>query len=79
VSANVRDLVSWDTAKNGEKLDLEKQKILQKVIDSIHHKGKLMRFWATPNTKDAYKMLMKLGVDYIGSDKLSLLEGVLNQ
>lgn len=71
VSANVQQLVSW---KEGTRLTLEKQQILQKVVDSIHHRGKLIRFWATPNTKSAYKQLMELGVDYIGSDKLTLLE-----
>src|SRR5699024_7033944 len=52
VSANVQQLVSW----NKEKLSVEKQETLQKVIDSVHHKGKEIRFWATPNTASAYRM-----------------------
>ena len=43
MSANVQHLVSWGTAENGEKLSLEKQNILQKVIDSIYHKGKYQK------------------------------------
>lgn len=72
VSANIQQLVSWN--EDGDKLSLTEQRKVKKVIDSIHQKGKLIRFWATPNTERAYGKLMNLGVDYIGSDNLSLLE-----
>lgn len=76
VSANVQNLVSWI---NGESLSQSKQKILHHKIDSIHHKNKLIRFWGTPNTDQAYQMLMKLGVDYIGTDDLPRLECLLKE
>lgn len=71
VSANVQKLVSW---KLHEGLSLAEQHILQQVIDSVHQEHKLIRFWGTPNTNHAYRMLMRLGVDYINVDSLAKFE-----
>lgn len=76
VSANIQNLVSW---KTNEELSTDKQQIIKRVVDSIHRQKKLIRFWATPNTDMAYKMLMKLGVDYIGTDDLPRLECLLRE
>jgi len=76
VSANVQNVVSW---KRDEVLSEEKQDKLRKVIDHIHQKDKLIRFWATPNTEEAYRMLMKLGVDYIGTDDPVRIECLLRR
>lgn len=71
VSANVQNLVAW---KPHERLSSAQKHTLKQVIDSVHQKHKLIRFWATPNNDYTYKMLMKLGVDYIGADSLAKLE-----
>ena len=74
VSADVQKLVQWEA---GKPLDASQQHILRQVIDSVHQQHKLIRFWATPNTDQTYRMLMHLGVDYIGADSLAKLEFLL--
>ncbi|WP_138484743.1 alkaline phosphatase [Dyadobacter bucti] len=55
----------------------EKAKI-EKVIAEVHDKGKKIRFWATPDHINAWKMLMNLGIDYINTDKVQELGSYLN-
>lgn len=74
VSADVQQIVRWHAM---EALDAPRLQRLQQVVDSVHAQHKLIRFWATPNTDEAYHTLMKLGVDYIGTDNLPLLECLL--
>jgi alkaline phosphatase len=71
VSANVQKLLSW---KSGSELSSAQKYTLRKVIDNVHHKHKLIRFWATTNTDYAYRTLMKLGADYINVDSLVKFE-----
>lgn len=51
----------------GDKLSIEK------VIKQVHGQGKKIRFWATPDDINAWKMFMNLGVDYINTDKVDAL------
>jgi hypothetical protein len=76
VSVDVQNLVSWTKKKP---LNQTQQNRLRHVTDRVHHKNKLIRFWATPNTSRAYKMLMKLGADYIGTDDPARLECMLRK
>ncbi|GGC03877.1 alkaline phosphatase [Dyadobacter sediminis] len=46
---------------------------LEKVIRHVHDQGRKMRFWATPDHVNAWKMLMNLGVDYLNTDKVEEL------
>ena len=46
--------------------DLEK---VTHVVDSVHSLGKKIRFWAAPDTKTTWYEWVKLGVDYINTDK----------
>ncbi len=71
VSANVQSLVSW---KKDDTLSVSDKQLLQQTIDSVHHRNKLIRFWGTPNTNQAYQTLMDLGVDYINVDSLAKFE-----
>jgi hypothetical protein len=48
----------------------DRQKLKHK-IDSVHAAGKPIRFWAAPDTKEAWKQQVKLGVDLIGTDKIN--------
>jgi alkaline phosphatase len=50
---------------------------LQYVIDSVHHSGKKIRFWAAPDNEDSWKLQMKLGVDLIGTDEIQKLSQFL--
>ncbi|WP_040627613.1 alkaline phosphatase [Mucilaginibacter paludis] len=49
------------------------------AIDSVHHTGKLVRFWETPDTKSSWLAIMRLGVDIIGTDKIEELGDFLNK
>jgi alkaline phosphatase len=46
---------------------------LEEVIKNVHAQGKKIRFWATPDHVNAWKMLMNLGVDYLNTDKVEEL------
>ncbi|KEO71996.1 alkaline phosphatase [Anditalea andensis] len=46
----------------------EERQALKAVIDAVHQIGKPIRFWATPDSKTAWKALHELGVDYINTD-----------
>ena len=46
---------------------------LSKLIREAHHLGKPVRFWAAPDTADAWKELMNLNTDYINTDKVKEL------
>ena len=49
------------------------KKVLTNVIDSVHHAGKKIRFWAAPDNENSWLIQMKLGVDLIGTDQLQAL------
>lgn len=48
------------------------------VIDQAHKEGKKIRFWGCPDTKTAWNTFMKMGVDYINTDRPELIAGFLN-
>ncbi|MCE7053156.1 alkaline phosphatase [Algoriphagus sp. AGSA1] len=39
------------------------------TVEKVHQAGKPIRFWASPDSKSAWKALHDIGVDYINSDK----------
>src|SRR6056297_238303 len=57
------------TAWNGKgrltKEDLER---VTAVVEKAHSFGKPFRFWATPDSKTAWKAMVDIGVDYINTD-----------
>lgn len=46
---------------------------IKNTVDSVHNAGKKMRFWATPEGPTSWLALMKLGVDFIGTDEVEEL------
>ncbi|MDB6059228.1 MAG: hypothetical protein JWO95_3072 [Verrucomicrobiales bacterium] len=50
---------------------------LRRVVEDAHAKGKLVRFWAAPQTKDAWTELAADGVDLLNADDLAGLEKFL--
>ena len=52
---------------------------LKHVIDSTHTAGKPIRFWAAPDTEEAWQWQMKLGVDLIGTDAIEGLAAFLHK
>ena len=74
VSTSILDFVKWN--KEGIYSQNETSK-LRSFVDSVHHTGKMVRFWATPNTITSFKTMKDLGVDFMGSDDLKLLSSFL--
>jgi alkaline phosphatase len=65
---------------NGKGLIVKSErKKLEDLIASVHHKGKKIRFWATPDHINAWKILLTMGVDYLGTDYVDLLANYINK
>ncbi len=76
VSLSFKRYSAW---KGENTLEDNDKKILQHIVDSVHHAGKTIRFWAAPDNELSWKMQMKLGVDLIGTDKIDELASFLNR
>lgn len=70
ISTSILDFVKWNKAGIYNETEILK---LRNFVDSVHSVGKMVRFWATPNTLTSFKTLTDLDVDVIGSDSLLLL------
>ncbi|MCU0339851.1 MAG: phosphatidylinositol-specific phospholipase C/glycerophosphodiester phosphodiesterase family protein [Spirosomaceae bacterium] len=55
----------WST---NEELSKETQQKALEWVQKAHQQGKKIRFWATPDTPQAWQMLQSLGADWIGTD-----------
>lgn len=58
----------WD---GQQPLNQEMRSRIRTFVELQHAQNKLVRIWATPNTKLGYQTLKELGVDYIGTDDLA--------
>lgn len=75
-SANFRDYSNWDGIGN---IDSVSKMKLNHEIKKAHDSGKSIRFWNAPDNKNAWKMLMQLGVDFINTDKIEALANYLGK
>ncbi|MEO8961903.1 MAG: phosphatidylinositol-specific phospholipase C/glycerophosphodiester phosphodiesterase family protein [Ginsengibacter sp.] len=76
VSLSFERYSSW----KGEGVLPEKDKdVLGNVIDSVHQSGKKIRFWAAPDNENSWTTQMKLGADFIGTDKIKQLSEFLEK
>ncbi|MEX2112732.1 MAG: hypothetical protein WD845_06070 [Pirellulales bacterium] len=50
---------------------------LEQAVDKAHARGRRIRFWATPETVEAWTVLQSAGVDHINTDNLAGLEAFL--
>ncbi|MDQ6762976.1 MAG: hypothetical protein M3015_10170 [Bacteroidota bacterium] len=76
VSLSFERYSDWQGVNSPEDKD---KKILQQLVDSVHRKGKTIRFWAAPDTEDSWKMQKELGVDLIGTDEIDELAEFLKK
>jgi hypothetical protein len=74
VSANWTLLFRW--RGDGPMPDAEKRK-LREYVGKAHQHGRLVRFWATPESETVWAELRAAGVDLIGTDKLDELQKYL--
>jgi hypothetical protein len=44
---------------------------IQQLVQRVHHMGKLLRLWASPDSPNSWGRLQKLGVDIINTDKVA--------
>ena len=66
VSLSFKKFTGW----NGKgRLVAEDLEMVTSAINKAHSLNKPFRFWATPDTKTAWKALVHLGVDFINTDK----------
>ena len=74
-SENLRNITSW----RGEGDIITKEKVrLQEVIDSVHSLHKKIRFWNAPDNETAWTTFIKMGIDYINTDRINDLSEYLN-
>lgn len=66
ISLNFTNYSGWNGKGRLTREDLNK---VVSIIDKAHALGKPFRFWATPDSKSAWKALSDLGVDLINTDK----------
>ena len=65
ISLSFRSFTDWNGKGRLTKEDLEK---VSQVVARAHAFGKPFRFWATPDSKTAWKAMVALGVDYLNTD-----------
>lgn len=70
ISQSFTNYTKW----NGKGVLVKKEKeALEEAIRHVHGQGKKIRFWATPDEVNAWKMLMNMGLDYLNTDKVEEL------
>jgi alkaline phosphatase len=65
ISLSFRSFTDWNGKGRLTKEDLER---VATAVDVAHSFGKPFRFWATPDSKTAWKAMVGIGVDYINTD-----------
>lgn len=54
-----------------------RQAAARALADRLHAEGRKVRFWGTPEREVAWRSLLAMGVDYIGTDRVEDLDGWL--
>ena len=68
ISMSWLDHFQW---KGFGKIPKKQSVILDEIITAVHLEKKYIRFWATPDNKNAWAVLEHAGVDLINTDKIS--------
>lgn len=76
VSLRFANLSTW---KGEGKMKKDEKLRIRSTVDSVHKAGKEIRFWGSPDNHQAWKMLMKLKVDLIGTDKIAQLAAFIKR
>lgn len=75
ISSAMQQFTVW----NGiDPMQPEEQAKLRKFIDSVHNLKKPVRFWGNPDTELCWQTFIKLGVDYLNTDKPAEMANFLN-
>lgn len=74
ISENWKNHFKWNG--RGEFSKAEKAKLTQ-WIEKAHEQGRKVRFWATPETGEFWKMAYEAKLDFINTDQLERLQQIL--
>lgn len=69
-SASFRNYTKWNGKGHISEGEYE---VVQAVIDKVHNLNKKIRFWANPDNINTWYAFMKMGVDYINTDRIEEL------
>ncbi len=73
------DFQKYSSWKGNNDLPARDDSILHAAVKKSHDLNKPVRFWNAPDIPLAWQWLMRLEVDYINTDKIQLLAGVLDK
>jgi hypothetical protein len=76
ISDNWRLHFGWQGVGEIPAAELEK---LQQLVEQVHQRKRRIRFWATPDTEAAWRVLHQAGVDLINTDDLKGLSQFLQK
>jgi len=76
ISTGFRQYSGWDGISE---LRSDDRDAMLKLVEDAHRKGKIFRFWATPDIPEAWKVLMELNMDVIVTDRVEDLIDFLTQ
>ncbi|MBQ9532682.1 MAG: hypothetical protein IJR71_01785 [Prevotella sp.] len=65
VSQEFQNFSQWD---GKSEISKEDRALLQGLVDKAHAKGVKIRFWAMPDTEQAWQLCLDLGIDFINTD-----------
>jgi hypothetical protein len=74
-SSPLSDFSRWD---GGEAMPAAEMEKIAEFVESIHAKGKRVRFWGCPDTPLCWQTFADLGVDYLNTDRPADLAKFLN-
>ncbi len=74
ISDNWEKTFAWRWRGTIPEADREK---LKQLVAQAHAQGRRIRFWSTPDTPEAWALLLEAGVDLINTDKLAALREFL--
>lgn len=76
ISQRYSKVLSWKG--NGE-IPSDEYQALQDLCQRAHQEGKKIRLWASPEKEEVWQVLLRAGVDFINTDKLSSLQAFLQR
>ena len=68
-------IIEWNKKWMTDSTSIRK---INQAIQQTHLLGKPIRFWATPDNETTWEFLIKMNVDFINTDKITLLSDFLN-
>jgi alkaline phosphatase len=76
ISTSFRSYSKWE---GSSKLPKEDEDKLKALIEDAHAKGKKMRFWASPDFEDAWKVFTDMKMDMLVTDNVPLLSAFIGK